>query len=411
MSLEEFAAKDRLARLLEPVPGSPYSPIPQPPKGWEPGVMLDGNAGTITSRPSGESVPQWDTLLRSWGFDPADYEVEEPVRVSTWDAYAKDNETGKIVTRQLWSHRARIRRKSKDRADVAELIAEIRKRRGAHRIVSGSAGCYVLTLSDMQIGKGEGGGTAATVERVMSVIGQSAAHVKALRKRGKGPARIAILSGGDPIENTCGWYPNQLHTIDLGRRDQVKVARRLFATAIEAHADLADELTFATCDSNHGENRQGGKAVTDATDSADWEIAETLAETFGANPARYGHVRFVVPRDASVVMVDLGVPVAVAHGHRAPSGDSAMRRQREWWKGQALGDLDAGAARILISAHFHHAAMSSMHGRWWFQLPALDGGSKWLADKTGEHSPPGAVRLTIDPSDAKGWRDYEIIEP
>lgn len=386
--LDDFAEQDRLRRLIEPVRGSPYSPPPPAPNGWQPGVELDGQAGTITTRPSGDPVPQWDTLLRSWGFDPADFEVEEPVRVSTWDAYAK-GEDGKIITRQLWSHRARIRRKSKDRADVDALIAEIRQRKASKRGTLEGASCYVLTLSDMQIGKGEGGGTAATVARVTSVIEQSAARVKAMRKRGKGPGRIAIISGGDAIENACGWYPHQLNTIDLNRRDQVKVARRLFAAAIEAHADLADEVIFATPDSNHGENRQGGKAVTDQTDSADLEIAETLAEVFQSNPARYGHVRFVVPRDAAVVMLDLGVPVAVAHGHRAPSADGALKKQLTWWSGQAFGNQDAGAARLLLTGHYHALAMAVDHGRTWIQCPALDGGSRWLTDKTGQHSPSG----------------------
>jgi len=343
-------------------------------------------------------------LLTGWGFDPADFEVEEPVRVSTWDAYAKDD-NGKIVTKQLWSHRARIRRKSKDRADVLELIAEIRKPRAVSRIEG--KGTYVLTLSDLQIGKGEGGGSAATVARVSSVIEQSVAQVKALRKRGKGPAQIAIISGGDLIENACGWYPDQLYTIDLNRRDQVKVARRLLASAIEAHSGLSEMVTVGTCDSNHGENRQGGKRVTDVTDSADLEIVESLAEVFASRP----EVRFVIPRNGSVLMLDLGVPVAVAHGHRAPNGDSAMVKQRNWWKGQALGNLDAGAARLLVTAHFHSAGLSVTYGRTWMQLPALDGGSEWLKAKTGEHSPPGAVVFTVDPTRELGWRDYHILEP
>ena len=408
-SPEDFARQRELKKLLEPIPGSPYAPPTVHPNGWRAGVELDGTTGTITSRPTTERSPDWDHLLSSWGYDPSIYSVVEPVHVSTWDGYVK-GPTGEVVTKQLWSHRAKIVCRKATDLDVAKLTEDIRKRKPCQKPQGTSdKSTYVLCLSDMQVGKGEGGGTAATIERTMSAIDQSVARVKSLRKAGQGPARIAILSGGDAIENACGWYPNQLYTIDLNRREQVKVARRLFAAAITAHADLADELVFATPDSNHGENRAGGKAVTDESDNADLEIAESLAEVFAANPARYGHVRFVVPRDGAVVILDLGVPVALSHGHRASSGDTAYKKQREWWKGQALGNLDAGAARILITGHFHHAAMVVDYGRTWVQLPSLDGGSAWLTTKTGQHSPPGALSLMIDPLAGElGWRDLLI---
>src|SRR3954449_1231041 len=134
--LDDF---DALERLKQPT-GSPYAPpqplgTPKAPHGWDPGVKWDGKAQTITSRPSGDPVPDWSTLLKSWGFDPDAYEVlNDTVRVATWEVSAKDD-NHQIITKQLWSHRAHIRLKSQDRADVDSLIAEIRKRRPRKRLV------------------------------------------------------------------------------------------------------------------------------------------------------------------------------------------------------------------------------------------------------------------------------------
>lgn len=406
----EFEAQERYRKLLEPVPGSPYGIPPQTPQGWKPGVELNGREGTITSRATTEPKPQWDDLLRSWGFDPALYEVVDPVQVATWDGYIKGPD-GTIHTRQLWSHKARIRARSSDDADVAALVREIRRRKPRRsEAASGQGATFVLNLADMQIGKGEGGGTQATVERVLGCIDKARARLKHLRKIGYVINEVAILNGGDSIENACGWYPHQLYSIDLNVRDQKKVATRLFGQGIEAFADVVPRVTFATSDSNHGENRDDGKVRTDDADSADLEIAERLAESYGRSDA-FSHVRFVVPNDAAVTMLDLsGVPLALAHGHRAPSSTTAAQKQQEWWKGQAFGNQDAGAARILWTAHFHHFSCLVDYGRTWIQSTALDGGSAYLTKKTGKHSPPGAVSCLVGEGlNALGWAELEVL--
>ena len=47
--------------------------------------------------------PQFDDLLRSWGFDPEKYYIlNDTIRVSTWD------ELGKGDVQQAWAYKAQI---------------------------------------------------------------------------------------------------------------------------------------------------------------------------------------------------------------------------------------------------------------------------------------------------------------
>ena len=404
MELSERLLREELKKTKDQLAQS------KPPSGWEPGVQLDGNTGSITSRPTDQKLPDWRSLLLSWGFDPELYEVLDPVQIRTWDAFSK-GENG-IETKQLWYHRANIRRRTSADADAQALLTKIGKRRPLKIDPSVSTSSYfVVPLADLQIGKGEGGGTPATIVRTESVIDQAVTRFKELRKLGRKVDKVAILNAGDSIENACGWYSEQAFTVDLNRRDQVRIARRLFDSAIEAFTPLASEVIVSTCDSNHGENRVGNKSGTDQRDNAELEIFESLQEAYAKNPSRYDHIKFVLPDDASVTMLDLGIPIALAHGHRAPSGSSAAVKQTNWWKGQSLGGHPAGDARLLLTGHYHHAALQVDYGRTWIQLPSLDGGSKWLTDKTGQHSPPGLLTFVTDPGSPLGWCDLEILNP
>lgn len=390
---------------------SPYAPkAPEHPPGWEPGVELKGDRGVITSRPLDSASPDWSYMLKSWGFDPAHFEVEEPVQVRTWDAFAKNDE-GELVTKQLWYHRANIRRRSKDEANVAALEALIRKRRPLTPRGPGEGLWYVIAPSDPQIGKGEGGGTEATVRRFQSTMDQAIERLKRLRRAGLKVPNIALPSGGDLCENVCGWYPGQAFQVDLHPRAQKDVACSLYEQAIDELAPLCDRMTVASPNSNHGENRQGGKLVTDDSDSLDLEVMDTLRRVYAKNPGRYGHVEFVIPEDASAVLLDLGVPVGLSHGHKAQESGTAMQRMVKWMAGQVLGSQPIAPARIILTGHYHHAFFECEYGRLWLGLPSLDGGSKWLTQKYGKHSPPGLVTFVVDPERSLGIRDYELLEP
>lgn len=410
-SLEEFSTQERLRRLLKPSV-SPYSPasalVREHPSGWEPGVAWDGTKGVVTSRPTDSSEPQWEILLKSWGFDPVLYEVVEPVQIRTWDGFGKNAE-GNLETRQLWYHRASIRSRLPvtDRADIEALCREIRSHKPRATLApTGAPSSLVVCLSDWQAGKGEGGGTEALVGRVLAAIDGVTVRMRELRRSGRPVSQLTVVGMGDLVENCDGHYEMQTFSVDLDRRDQVKVVRRLLVKAITTWAPMVERMVASAVPGNHGENRKNGKAFTTFGDNDDVAVMEQVAEVIGSNPA-FAHVSFLIPHNEMVVTLNVcGTVVAFAHGHQARAPGMAQQKLRTWWEKQAFGMRAAGDAVILTTGHFHHWSGISHGGRTHFQCPTLDGGSRWFEETVGQESVAGTLTYVVD---AHGWRDIAVL--
>ena len=59
---------DELAAV--PTGGQVTGSIKHPP-GWEPGLVMDGVAGQLTTAPMQDKAPDWSALLAVWDLDPA----------------------------------------------------------------------------------------------------------------------------------------------------------------------------------------------------------------------------------------------------------------------------------------------------------------------------------------------------
>jgi hypothetical protein len=58
------------------------------PKGWEPGVVLNGGKSYVASGPvksEKEARKKWDNYIELLGFNADEFEIIEPVHVRTWD--------------------------------------------------------------------------------------------------------------------------------------------------------------------------------------------------------------------------------------------------------------------------------------------------------------------------------------
>lgn len=382
---------------------------PSHPAGFEPGIAWDGKQGTITSRPLAEPGPDWRSLLVAWGFDPEQVEVVEPVQVRTWDAAIGDGNV-----RTMWYYKAGIRQRVAGGPDVAELIAEIRRhrtRRGvdaARTTVQSPAEnegrAFVYVASDWQAGKK---GTAGMVDRVLSSYAAATHRVRALQKTGCAIDAIYMLGLGDLVEGCADHYAMQQYEVELDKRAQVKLARRLWVKGVETFAPLAPRVVCAAVGGNHGENRRDGKAYTTFADNADVEIVEQAAEVIGANPAAYGHVSFVLPHDQLTLTLDIaGTIVGLAHGHQARRGPTPQARVKEWWKGQAFGMRPVGDATLLLTGHSHHLSVVQDGPRTHIQAPTQDSGSQWWEETAGVPSLPAALSFTVGPN---GWDDLKLL--
>lgn len=386
---------------LASIPDARRAPAKHP-DGWAPGVEWDGKVGRITSRPIAEANPDWTHLLETWGFDPAIFEIVEPVQVRTWDAAIGNGEV-----RTMWYHRAGIRQRRSGGPDVDALIAEIAghkaKLHKAPANVSETPSAFIYVMSDAQVGKK---GTTQTIERILDSYSDGTKRLRELRRIGRPIDRIYFLTLGDLIEGCKDHYAMQTFEVELDKRAQLRTARRLVIKGIEAFAPLAERVVLAGVGGNHGENRNDGKAYTTFADNADVEVIEQAAEVLRAAPA-YQHVHSVIPEDQLAITLDIcGTITGLAHGHQARRGATPQAKVKEWWKGQAFGMRPVGDASLLLTGHSHHLSIVEDGPRTHIQAPTIDSGSQWWEESAGIPSIPAALTLTVGP---KGWDDLKLL--
>ena len=376
-------------------------PKRQHPEGWEPGVSWNGNEGTITTTGMpAENAPDWATVLRVWGLDPEHFDVVEPVLFNVW------GDTLGVLNRQ-WKGKV-VRKTASMNNDVHEIIDEIKKHRFVRPVVADSGTAMVVAISDLQLGKGENGGSAKIVERFLAGINEVETRWKELRKAGRPLSKMVVVGLGDIIESCDGHYDMQAFQTDLDRREQVTVARRLITKALTQWSKFAPEMLVACIPGNHGENRKNGKAFTTFGDNDDVAVFEQVAEILAANEEAYGHVKFVIPKNDLTMVIDVyGTIVALAHGHQARrGGGNAIGKIENWWARQALGMAPVSDATLLLTGHYHHLALAQHGARTHIQAPSLDGGSQWYREVAGVDAPAGILTLAVNKD---GWDDLKVM--
>jgi predicted phosphodiesterase len=354
---------------------------------WSPGVEWLGDSGTVTT----DAVvgdPSWEAILRKWDLDPQEYQIIEPVLFNTWGG------PDGLNNRQF---KARVIRRIHAPVDYQELIKTAMRRKPKKNTYDGDE-TLIAVLADWQIGKADGDGLEGTIQRVLDTRLALVARVRALRKAGRPIRDLVVLWTGDSVEGCVGHYASQTFTVELDRRDQVKVTRRLLSDSLQAWAQHFDSILVGAVAGNHGENRKGGKAFTGVHDNDDLAIVEQVHEILSANPAAFGHVKFSIPKGSLSLTIPVGDwVVGISHGHVTPSGSGAEGKLRAWWEKQAAGRQPIGDADILVTGHYHHLRVADWGGCVWLQAPALDGGSDWWRAIMGEHSQAGMLTFVTTP--------------
>lgn len=377
-----------------------------PPAAWKPGVVWDGADGEITSRPSSERVPHWDDILTTWGYDPDEYEIVEPVKVSTWDAQTADG------TQQLWSYKAGLKVRTSARTiPYDDLVREIKRHRVFNPNTPTGELTFFVCLADWQMGKADGYGLEGTIAGIIQMIDTVERRIRDLRLVGRSIGTLVVAGMGDMVEGCDGNYPSQTFTTQANRREQIRIARRLIRDAIARWAKLFHEVIVTAVPGNHGENRREGKMYTEYGDNDDVALFEVVAEIFAENPEAYGHVKFLIPKNEVTVTLDCsGVIVALNHGHFASGGTSPQSKQKKWWEQQTFGGQPAGDASILFTAHYHHSSHNQYGVKCHFQCPSMEGESTWFKNLTGTDSPPGTLTVVIGKEAGPGgWADLQIV--
>ena len=395
---------DALENLLKTTENNTTQPMESRKRSaeWTPGVSWDGNEGLVTTEPmEGDAHPDWSGVLRLWGLDPDNFAVVEPVLFNVW------GNTEGALNRQ-WKGKV-IRKGAKERADIDHLIQEIRKHKPRERkpLIEGSAS-LVVVAADWQVGKKDGDGLKGLVGRWLQAIDDVEARYKELKKMGRPIESITVLCLGDLVEGCDGHYDIQTFTVEVDRRDQVKIARRLLRDALIRWSKFAPEITVAAIGGNHGENRKNGKAFTTLNDNDDVALVESVAEIFQANPEAYGHIKFAIPTDSLSLTVEVGTKIiGITHGHLARAGAGVEAKLRRWIADQTLGRNKIGDCDILVTGHYHSLKMADWGGVKWLQAPALDGGSVWWSQSTGETADVGVLTFVVS---ERGITDLQLLQ-
>jgi predicted phosphodiesterase len=369
------------------------------PAGFEPGIEYDSTGGVLKSvpRPAGDE-PDHAELLAEFELDPAKWRITG-LRRSKWQRW--DGEW-------LESFRATFVPSSGSvQVDVQELLDIVGKwkpsntpRKPQNALVSPVA--YVVVLADTQVGKIDGEGSEGIIKNVLHKTDLAVARLKELRKAGREIETIYLPQLGDCIEGMNSQGGKHIWRTDLDLTAQIRVYRRLLLHMVKTFAPLADKVIVPCVPGNHDEAvRVGNSMATTYTDSFALDAASAVADALADHPD-YKHVSFVFPKyDTLSVTLDMaGTVVGLIHGHQCRG------KAVEWWKNMAHGQQDIGEATLLLSGHYHHLKIEQSGRKTWIQTPALDGGSQWFENSSGQAAPAGMLTLTVGNG---GWSNVQIL--
>ena len=369
------------------------------PAGFEPGIEYDSTGGVLKSvpRPVGDE-PDHAELLAEFELDPAKWRITG-LRRSKWQRW--DGEW-------LESFRATFVPSSGsvyvDPQELLDIVAKWKPsntpRKPQNALVSPVA--YVVVLADTQVGKIDGEGSEGIIKNVLHKTDLAVARLKELRKAGREIETIYLPQLGDCIEGMNSQGGKHIWRTDLDLTSQIRVYRRLLLHMVKTFAPLADKVIVPCVPGNHDEAvRVGNSMATTYTDSFALDAASAVADALADHP-NYKHVSFVFPKyDTLSVTLDMaGTVVGLIHGHQCRG------KAVEWWKNMAHGQQDIGEATLLLSGHYHHLKIEQSGRKTWMQAPALDGGSQWFENSTGQAAPAGMLTLAVGQG---RWDDAKIL--
>lgn len=355
---------------------------------------IEGGYFQSLPRTAGE-LPDAVELFKDFDLNPDVWQIVS-VRKSRW----QQREDGEFLESARVTVKPAILSGADKDLDFNALVKEISNWK-PNKTKTYEGNLYAIyAIGDTQYGKDSGGGTEATVKRVLLGLEESVARHKELLKMGRKIKTVVLPQLGDCIEGNVSQSGRVTGRSDLGVTQQVRIGRRVLLAWIKAFAPLCDELIIPVVPGNHDETTR--QTLTDPIDSWQIEVVSAVQMAVEENSS-LSHVKFMYPRpDHGTLAVDLGGSIlGMAHGHQ--KGDMS-----KWLPGQATGRTPVGSADVLITGHFHHFRADQVGPRLWIQVPAMDGGSGWFRDKTGLESPTGIVSLVMGP-DYDPRRDLAVL--
>jgi hypothetical protein len=371
-------------------------------------INWNGNTG-VWNTGSIESVldnVSYDTVLEKFGHDPKKVAIKGVLRESHKEYWSTDLE------KMLWKHSYSfsVERRVEgltDNIDVVALLNALPKITATSKPAKGTPSTFVLDWADWQMGKKEGGGTEALVERLESAFTSAIARIEELRATGRKLEELVIVGGGDMIEG-CVIYPQQVFGIDLNRREQIRNTVAAILRGLTLLAPLFDTVRVVVVPGNHGEHRISGNR-TEIGDNDDLLVFE-MAQVACANDSRFKHVSFEIASNEISVATDIrGWVYGITHGdvYGRGSGTGVRNKVFNWFKTMAANRHPVGASDVLLTHHFHHDAMEDWGNTLWVQSPTIDGGSHYFKEYSGHETRPGMNSWVV--TELERLQDKQIL--
>lgn len=266
----------------------------------------------------------------------------------------------------------------------------------------------IVGLSDEQLGKVDRhGGTEAFFARIGELLDDLDDEMR------RNPAEDCVIAlGGDMIEgfeNTA----QQSFTNDTSHPKMLTTAHAYLVEAITRIASRHARTRVIAVPSNHGSWRRGKDELGKPSDDYGLAVVSMVATALHMDD-RWKSVEFLFPEewDVSCAIQVRDDVVALTHGH--VGNTFTPEGFKKWFLGQVAGDSPIAQATILLSGHYHHRRVWPLGNlgdreRVHIQMPALDGGSSWFTNKTGEWSHPGIWTAVV--RDGYGLDHERVLRP
>ena len=353
------------------------------PTGFRPGIEWSGDTGHVTVAAKPGEEPDRDKI--NGVIDSSPFLTSDEVEVD-WSSKPRvsihHDDNGNAI--QIWYKLPLMRRRKggKDVDDVLDLIYDDipkPKRRGdAWRTIQ---------IGDTHIGKSvlDGAGSDLLVKRwkdsITNVLDMGTA---------KG---IHLAFMGDLIEGENSQGGKNIANNDLTLTESLRVARHLVSWTIQEALHHAENVIVSTVPGNHAETtRLQNRPLTD---SHDLDIVSAVQQAFELTEHK-DRITWYYPEEGSghlVYEVD-GTIFASTHGHLFKG---MLKGAENWWAGMSVSGAPAGAAHILMAAHYHSPLVSNYTRNKWICFgAALEDKSTWLNEQNGASSQPGMLTYLTD---------------
>ena len=353
------------------------------PTGFKPGIEWTGDTGHVTVAAKPGEEPDRDKI--NGVIDSSPFLTSDEVEVD-WSSKPRvsihHDDNGNAI--QIWYKLPLMRRRKggKDVDDVLDLIYDDIPKPKLH----GDA-WRTIQIGDTHIGKSalDGAGSDLLVKRWKESI------TNALNMSTAQGIHLAFM--GDLIEGENSQGGKNIANNDLTLTESLRVARHLVSWTIQEALHHAENVIVSTVPGNHAETtRLQNRPLTD---SHDIDIVSAVQQAFELTEHK-DRIKWYYPEEGTghlVYEVD-GTIFASTHGHLFKG---MLKGAENWWAGMSVSGAPAGAAHILMAAHYHSPLVANYTRNKWICFgAALEDKSTWLNEQNGASSQPGMLTYLTD---------------